>query len=61
MTTVTEDNVFGRDFLERIIEWVAKNLEPEEVFGEKKLEDWAWKNSFIHIDEAENYMLGKHK
>ena len=61
MTTVAEDNVFGRDFLERIIEWVAGNLDPEDVFEEKKLAGWAQEHSFIHTDSAEDYMLGKRK
>jgi hypothetical protein len=46
MTTKLEDDRFGGEFLEEIIEWVASNLNPEDVFDHDALEEWALDNGF---------------
>jgi len=41
MITSIDENTFGREFLEEIVQWVGSNLEPEAVFEEDALRDWA--------------------
>lgn len=45
-TTSTQDrefiqSVIGSDLLENSIEWIVKNMNPDEVFSESDLKDWA--------------------
>ena len=47
MTTYEEDEQFGAEFLEEIIEWIRKNIEPERIFDKSELEDWALNNGFV--------------
>lgn len=35
------DEVVGSAILERAIEWIRKNMEPEDVFGTEVLQEWA--------------------
>ena len=41
----------GRALLDEIIDWISEHLEPDDVFTEEQLEDWArdWakRNGFI--------------
>lgn len=46
MTTTKQDRnfldeVFGSSMLEKAIEWIASNMEPEDVFSERQLKEWA--------------------
>ena len=46
MTTRQQDNdflgdVIGSGLLDTAIEWIRKNLEPEEVFDDSDLDKWA--------------------
>jgi DNA primase large subunit len=52
MTTGKQDRDFmneimATDLLERSIEWIQKNLSPEDVFKESDLEMWASTNGFV--------------
>jgi hypothetical protein len=51
MTTVKQDRDFADlvldDMLENSIDWIAKNLAPEEVFSDDKLANWAESHGFI--------------
>ena len=56
MTSVAEDRAFRQKvFLDSIpegvlgeaIDWIAKNLVPEDVFDEKELSEWATENGFV--------------
>ena len=38
---------FGIKFLDDIIDWIGKNLDPEDVFREKLLKEWAESNGYI--------------
>lgn len=38
--------VIGDDLLSEAISWIQSNLEPEDVFGEDVLEEWALSNGF---------------
>ena len=38
---------FGDKFLDDIIYWIGNQLEPQEVFSNKKLSDWAEMNGYI--------------
>ena len=40
-TTQAEDNRFADIFLVSILEYVAENFEPEDVFPDNVLESWA--------------------
>lgn len=51
MTTANQDNEFiaaliSRDLLEEAISWIAKNLNPEDVFDRRTLEAWANDNGY---------------
>lgn len=58
MSTSQQDNIFGREFLESIFEWVINNMEddiidwikesfdPPEIFSEGQLENWALSSGF---------------
>lgn len=42
-----EDNI-SRDYLEEsIIPWINTNLEPDDVFDKKDLENWAESNGYV--------------
>lgn len=32
---------FGSEFLGLIVDWIGENLNPDDVFGEDALKDWA--------------------
>lgn len=34
-------DVIGDRILEKVVDWVSSNLEPEDVFSEEKLAQWA--------------------
>ena len=56
MTSSTQDRTFIADvidqfLLERSIDWISNNMEPEDVFGEARLKDWAKDNGMV---EEEN-------
>lgn len=55
MTTNRQDidfvqSVISTDLLANAIEWIAKNLSPEDVFDKEQLVDWANDNGFISED-----------
>ena len=41
------NEIMASDLLERSIEWIQKNLAPEDVFEEHDLTIWARDNRFI--------------
>ena len=43
-------SVFGGVFLDTVVGWVADKLDPEDVFTEKQLEEWAEYNGFTRIN-----------
>ena len=52
MTTNRENKEFvetllGSSALDSSIEWIAKNLNPSDVFDETDLETWALNNGFV--------------
>jgi hypothetical protein len=51
-TTYLQDKEFlnaviGDSILEPAIEWIASNMDPEEVFDDRKLETWAENNGYV--------------
>ena len=46
---VTEER-FGHFFFDDIAEWMADNLEPEEVYTEEQLREWALENGYIESE-----------
>ena len=43
-----EEEIIPRDILEdSIIPWIGDNLDPDDVFSEKKLEAWAESNGYV--------------
>jgi hypothetical protein len=44
VSTTTQDHTFGAAFLEEILNWIAENLDPEEVFGVEPLREWTATN-----------------
>ena len=47
MTTIAQDHAFGYEFFEKVVEWIADHLEPEDVFDEKALCAWAEFNGYV--------------
>ena len=41
-----KDEVISSKLLEDAIAWIAKNMEPEDVFSESQLKEWAASNGF---------------
>lgn len=54
-TTTYQDNKFGLDFLEHIVEWISENMKPEEVFDDTDLRRWAESNDFVDAGDVEPY------
>ena len=50
MSTSSQDNAFGRAMLEAIVDWIAENMDPADVFTDKKLADWAESNGYEKED-----------
>ena len=46
MVTAADVN-FGSEFLDQITEWIAANLEPEDVFSAEELQQWAEDNGYV--------------
>ena len=42
----------GTDFT-WVLDWVAENVDPSEIYDEKKLDEWARENDYIKKDECE--------
>lgn len=42
--------VIGTDLLQNSIEWIAINLNPQDVFSAEELESWAENNGYIKDD-----------
>lgn len=40
-------SVISRDMLSDAIEWIAKNLNPQDVFDDSDLDSWAEDNGYI--------------
>ena len=51
MTTQKQDVNFGLEFLEPIVEWISTNLEPQDIFDDKQLGDWAKANDYKKDEE----------
>ena len=50
-TTSAEDQAFGHTFLEQIIEHISDYFEPEDIFDEEALQQWAEDNGFVVVDD----------
>ena len=55
MTTLKQDESFiatliSRSLLDDALEWIATNLEPEDVFTTRQLEEWAENNDYTKED-----------
>ena len=55
MTTGIQDrdfigSVIPSSLLEQAIEWIASNLNPEDVFPDNVLSEWALRNGFVSDD-----------
>lgn len=53
MTSYMEDNAFGREFLDDIVEWIRANLQPTDVFTKAQLQAWAEANDYELQEEDE--------
>lgn len=55
MASNVDNNKFIEDIfpypLDLAIDWIAKNLCPEDVFNKNDLEAWAKENGYIHEDD----------
>lgn len=45
------ETLINSRLLEEAIEWISRNLEPEQVFSTEDLEKWARESGFVHIDD----------
>ena len=50
ITSTFEDKEFGQEFLSQILDYIADNFEPEEVFDEDALQQWAKDNGYASVD-----------
>ena len=57
MTTLAEDKEFGSYFLDKIVEWITSNMNPEDVFSYGELEEWALDNGFE--EQEVEYTIGR--
>jgi hypothetical protein len=58
-TSVSQDEAFGRDFLDKIVDWIPSKLDPGDVFSEGALIKWAREmgiKNIFEIDEVESYL-----
>ena len=56
LTTVGEDKAikaFGEEFLPAILEFMADNFEPEDIFSVEVLETWAYGAGYLVEEEKE--------
>jgi hypothetical protein len=56
MTTTRQESEFVRDvvsgtLLEDAISWIAGNMDPEDVFSDSQLRQWADENGLVESDE----------
>lgn len=40
------NKIFGKDILERVIDYITANYRPDELYGKEDLEDWARNQGF---------------
>ena len=52
---ITVKEAFGRELLPEILECIAYNLAPDEVFGADKLMDWALNNEELAPGDIFSY------
>ena len=57
MATTQQGKDFGWEFFDQIVEWVGGYLYPEDVFDEKKLNEWALNNDFVEDIYDEEYLM----
>lgn len=50
MITMAEEWQFAPDFAEQIRQWIGEHLEPEDVFSEERLSEWAVDHGYALID-----------
>lgn len=59
MSSVSQDNAFGREFLDRIVDWIPTEMSPEDIFSESTLIRWATDKgikALFNMDEVESYL-----
>ena len=49
-TTSGDEQAFGSTFLDQIIEYISDNFEPEDIFDEDVLRQWAKDNGYASVD-----------
>lgn len=47
VTSSTDEQRFGREFLDPILEWIGENLDPDQVFPDVVLDEWAANNGWV--------------
>ena len=51
MVSRSDNERFGSAFLEDIIDWITSNFDPDDVYSETALEEWAQKSGYIKSEE----------
>lgn len=51
MATQQMQHAFGREMLERVLDWIVENMEPGDVFEERTLRQWAEDNGWLKASE----------
>lgn len=51
MSTTSQDREFGSYFLDDIANWIGQHYNPEDVFDESELIQWALDNGFEKKEE----------
>jgi hypothetical protein len=47
------------DYMDDVIAYVSKNLDPKDVFSKDELSEWDSDNDFIHVDDADDWAEGE--
>jgi len=58
-TSTSQDEAFGREFLDRIVDWIPSRLSPDDVFSESALIKWAREmgiKNLFEMEEVESYL-----
>ena len=45
-TSAKQDSAFGTAMLDLIVAWIQKNMEPQDIFDDKQLGNWAEANDY---------------
>jgi hypothetical protein len=51
MATQQMQHAFGREMLDQLLDWIVENMEPDEVFDDQTLRQWAEDHGWLKASE----------